>query len=1739
MHRKLALGLLIFCVIPAAPAFADVFTPAVHPNDVDLEATAAFGRGEKVPLGWGALDELFSADGDAQWQAGSLPEGSREPIIFHYRLAFKQPAAVGMGFVRMVGHDSHNVKIRALRADAPFPGDPETDEHWESLPYEGADGWYSFLCSPEFQTRALLATETRTWWRSRMHRWQLFSSRLHDITPYAIAQGEQAFGATDPMNVTRGGAWQNAAPDDEKKIYRRPVTSIDPSWFILSWDQVQRPAALRLHSNFGRIRLYAFIGDARVNPAVASSKYWKRVLFAERWQESAQQGWRNRVLAFEPTETRAIKILVEESEPPGQQIVGIKGLAVWTDLGDNPVPPPPARAAEPPPVRIHYTLDEDAEVAFVIDDAQGKRLRNLEAQVERSAGPHFEAWDLRDDFGLPMPPGTYRWKAIYAPPVELVYEMTPYPNVEMHSPDSRPWNYEPKDGWLSNHGNQCSVAAVGDRVYMGAGGTEGGHAFIEVSLDGQKQWGSHSSAGQLITDRKMLFIRNGTHFARFDSEKREFVNLFNYGGNPDRRGQLVGAAARAGKIYLAFTGLVPYLSNATHTGKVDIENCLPKLRPSIERSDNYGIPVTPQRDFMSLFRLGGHICGDPRSLLYLETTEGFGRSQHIVLSFKEPVPLGSLLFPAPEKSDLQFRISLLKPNAPYPPRAKAEGDWTEIDAGTLLPWDCLPVPEGALTRAVRITFSKPGDALDAFLATEEPDLDAVPDAGADLTQDATMGDLIGQKRQTWKSRLEGMRLLRSRFRNLMADARISVSSGKYDPKTGEWHGEQTEVLSREHPGVFMMEWDKPQTVRGLAVKEIDGQLTEVDVYTGPDGPIDLAGTDNWVKAGEYRQETRNYYQPSAGNNSHARYLDGLVDFGQDYRTRAVRLRIVSQWSRARGVRIDRGARQIELNRCRVYGVAPLQHIGGEVPFDHLVARRIAVYDGATGKLEGERVSGINGPIAFNYDGELFAIRGKAVAKVDEQTLEQTDFITDMIRPYLMDFDPQGRLYVYDHDRSQRIVRVYDPTGKYLHTIGAPAPKKAGPWDPTNLDELCALSVDGVGNIWMVYPHENPRRFMQFRTDGTFVREYLGNTHYGGGGVLDPYDKSRVYWKDVMFKLDWKTGKHAVKSLLSMNYWEASPWSGTAFRNTLVPIVIGGVKYLVTCPLSHGDWQNVGAVYIYNEKTMTMRMAAAMGMAASFPFLDTPEYAASLGGKPLQEFRFLWIDRNGDGTVQQQEVTFSPMLKAHGLGRFDHELGIMFGSLRYEVGEFLADGTPVYVERQLPFETECTLNRLLNGNYFRFGSLGDMSVNEVITPQGERVWHYPAWTGVSGLWIPPWQPGVVTNQFGWSGHAVHDGALGEFFVIHANTGQMNIWTSDGLLAGHVTYHLNDPRARRFPSEHKRGTRLDPLTLGQEHFSHYFTKTHDGKYYIVAGGNHISVVEVKGLEKFRRLGGEIVVTPELYKATQEWQTQQARRQVFARAPVVECTEVFGRQNIQSMTNEQTGVPVCASIPGLAELRMAYTDRHLLLCWKIRNAGPFKNSGDDFRRIFKTGGAVDLQIGTDPDADPARRRPAAGDLRLVISMVNGKPTAVLYRPVAPGAPKEHAWETYTQAGGTTAFDQVVKLTNVAVEVVGAHTVFAAVPLTTLGLTITDDLLLKMDWGVLSTDGGSVTTARRYWANKMAVGVMDEPTEAKLTPDLWGHVRFKSAANRLTPGADFPPVNKATDIEDIFEELPPADWK
>ncbi len=197
--------------------------------------------------------------------------------------------------------------------------------------------------------------------------------------------------------------------------------------------------------------------------------------------------------------------------------------------------------------------------------------------------------------------------------------------------------------------------------------------------------------------------------------------------------------------------------------------------------------------------------------------------------------------------------------------------------------------------------------------------------------------------------------------------------------------------------------------------------------------------------------------------------------------------------------------------------------------------------------------------------------------------------------------------------------------------------------------------------------------------------------------------------------------------------------------------------------------------------------------------------------------------------------------------------------------------------------------------------------------------------------------------------------------------------------------------------------------------------------------------------------------------------------------------------------------ASIEDLATFRTAHDERYLYLSW--RGGGLFKNGGDDFHRYFKTGAAVDFMLGTDPKANSDRSEPAAGDLRLLVTMVRGKPVVVLYRAVSPGASAEQAWQTSTPAGGTTHFDQVTLVQDALVTsriLDGSFRFDLTIPLADLGITVTEGMQLKMDWGVLSTRDGDSTSGRQYWANSTAVGVADEPTEARLEPALWGHMRF-----------------------------------
>ena len=1708
---------VFICGFPLSCSSAEekAFEPAFGPEQIDFAQTkqfvgdvAAEADPERVQKALG----FYAAGGNweqKKWDLGKTTQAGT--TVFQYLLVLKQPVEVGSMCACPADLGSYkgsqnNGEVWYLKAGAAVPQgkSPADDAQWIKVEFGPGQppGMRFFVFPPGTRTQAFVYKDIRVAGQSAIDYWRFYKRRLCNLAP--AATGYSCAGG-DPETVPNGLSWEVKQADAKT-----------PAWYILAWDTPQPLSGVFLYSSVTKYQFFAYTGGAKGNPAIAPETDWeplKPAIEEDNTHSFPQYKYYYRWLGLGGAPTRALKLQVLSSDGRAW----VSGFGAFADLKQQ-APPAPAKREVGPPFRIPVTWPETGEAAMAFDTKDGRRVRNLKAQAEVRSGADECAWDLKDDTGNYVPAGTYVFKAICAPPLQLHYQMTPCPNIDQFWPDRVPWltSHDGASGWLSDHCQNWAVATRGDRLYFGAPMAEAGVCLIECDLDGKKLWGKHDfgawqGVNLMAADDEAVYVeRNGTVF-RMNAETRAAKELLSYNKNSERRGYLSAMAAYKGTLCLAFTG-EQWLDNAVAAASVDLDRCIPKppggdlLRLLRLTSTPPGKDAQPKSDKpQGNGRLdlesappasGGKSAkaGDTE----LEPAVGERATQHAVIAFRQPVPLGSLVFPAPEDG-VKVRFSILKPNAPYPPRPGEEVDWEALDSQSQPGWNCLPAPRNAMTRALRASFAR-----------------ATPAKGE------------------WFGRLEGLKLLRRRFTGLNAKAKVRVNSGAVDA-TGAWDAKRTEAVGREKPGIYVMEWPQAEKLRGLAIKEVDGAVTEIDLWQGPvqgDVPLEGAALDRkskengWRNVATYTQKRRSA-QYNDECNKFARYMDGCVDFNAEIETRAIRLRVVEQWldngpdnaeCRKHDGRSEHGmhytqsyAAKLDTRCCAILGVAPLQYVGGEPPVEPLVYERLEVYDGRTGKLTKEWPVklGWHG-LSFGPQGELYAIAKdhENILKVDAQTGEAKVVITGS-EPHTMTAGTDGLIYVHpwSHNSTEPI-SVYSPDGKKVRTIGKPGGWKPGPWDPERLGPVHRLCVDRNQNLWVLETDNYPRRIVQFKTDGKFVKEIIGNTWYGGtgGGNLNRYDKSRAYYGRVEFELDWQQNKSRVRGLLADNL----------LGQDLVAVRVAGQKptYLVTAPLSMNPRQSFGAVYIYDDQTGTVKLVAAVGDATSFQALRNSSVLSALQGAVPKAYTFTWSDRNANGLVDADEVAFekkADIRKDGSVGRFDEQLGCTGEGVWYRVREFLADGTPVYERKPVPGAPHF---RLSNGNLLTlYGSSAPNKPSEdfVTTPEGEKLWGYPAGGGVSGLSITPWQPGLVGNEFGIIGHETAPaGDLGEFVIIHANTGQWHIWTADGLLAGQVMLHKHDARARFFgPVPAPPGTRLDPLSVNQEHFHGFFTRAEqDNKYYAVAGFTHMSVIEVKGLERFRRVNAEVRVTDDDLAKVRAWEAVQLQRKIERRAMLIQAAHMAHSPAIDGK-KVLTEWPATATLENNAQatFSIGYDDTNLYLCWTSKGMGALKNSGTDFHRYFKTGACVDFMLGADPAADPGRTKPAHGDLRLLLTYANGQPKAVLYQPLAPKAAPADAWKTFTQAGGETAFARVALLSDVKMamsEDRDGYTLEASVPLATLGLQPKPGLRLKMDWGVLATSDGNQVKQRAYWANQLATGTSDEAIEARLEPHLWGYVGF-----------------------------------
>ena len=769
-------------------------------------------------------------------------------------------------------------------------------------------------------------------------------------------------------------------------------------------------------------------------------------------------------------------------------------------------------------------------------------------------------------------------------------------------------------------------------------------------------------------------------------------------------------------------------------------------------------------------------------------------------------------------------------------------------------------------------------------------------------------------------------------------------------------------------------------------------------------------------------------------------------------------------------------------------------------------------------------------LLFQSDGKLLALVGTQLRRYtvsDGGTLSAPQTLAQGLQdPQGLAQDAAGNIYVSDWGTTHQ-VKVFDATGKAIRTIGKAGAPTTGPYDPLHLNHPHGMAIDGNGRLWVTEHDYLPKRVSIWNADGSLWKAFYGPAKYGGGGTLDPNDPTRFLYADeekgtLEFRLDWKSGEAKLNSVLVRGSDMELPFRAAAPE---LPLVHNGQRYLTNSYNTNPTDGHTSAM-LYIEKNGVAQPAAAMGKATHWKLLEEAPFKANwpAGAK---DALFAWSDTNGDGRAQPAEVSYRAADRVDGVTVMP-DLSFAIARVDEAAMRFAPSGfTDAGVPRYDAGKGETIVDGVQNPG----SSGGDQLLTQgkdkwsVVTlgvepfarqslsgvKNGEPKWSYPSlWPGLhaSHEAPEPSMPGQLIGTTRLMGN-FFDSDAGPLWAINSNSGTPYIFTADGLF---VTTLLSDFRQGQrwtMPAE-QRGIDVSGITLSDENFWPTITQTPDGKVYMTSGRNS-GLLRLDGMDTVKRLpDSQINVGTDDLKAAQTYivRREAARQQmqgsgllkvaVGGKAPTVDG-KLDDWNGSEWADIDKSGVKAyfnSKSKPYDVTGTIKVSGDRLFAAYNTGNAELLKNSGEVPTAPFKTGGALDLMIGTNAGADPKRTAPVAGDLRLLVTMVKNKPKAVLYRAVVPGTkdpiPFSSPWRTIT-------FDEVEDVSD-QIQLAGAEGNYEfSIPLATLGLKPQSGQSLSGDIGILRGNDGQ-TTARVYWSNKATGIVADVPSEAMLTPNLWG---------------------------------------
>ena len=1699
LRFRLCLLFLFTCCLVSA---AEDLSPVIVKDDLDPATFAEWMDGKETLIGPDRRREVpswlvWTRDSEPGVYGQEYGDG-KKPGPRHMRIGFTKPVVVGTVFA--CAND-----LSVLKTSATYPGNLGDDSQWvkaQCLSREGklVDGnappMATWVLPPGTTTRALRMSHMAQQNDRRYNGWtgavMILPQRYVNLAPQAVASASANSEAAGRVNdQEEGGPWANWENGEQGQEF--PVSAEHPAWVMLSWAEPHVVSGLiTLSAGASQAEVQVCTAPADQHPTQVPESAWTTILESTRVDPHYPRNFPRDILAFDkPVTTRGVRLRFLKTFDDANCHGHINGFAkggkrVWlgellalSPLGDKPLAAAPQKKTgeDHPPIPIAFHLDKPGVVTLVIEDAEGNRIRNLVAETRFPAGDNTAWWDGLDDRERDYEaadhhqyriPGRLVAPAGYRVRGLVRDEVTLTYDASFYTHGNPAWDTaDGTGGWLANHTPPQACA------FVPPGMTGDGKAVMLI--------------GSPITE-------GGSGLAWVDPDGRKLGGIGWIGGNWTGAAHL--AVDRGAK---RFPGFYAYVASAAEG-----ELRLTGLRPDGGNAgviDHWKFPNKDAEGCNGIAVNNGLLVASlPKLNAVLLVEVAYGRV------------LGLLPCPDPRgvAFDAQGRLLLLS--------------GTHVLRASL--------PADVIARVIGKPIERTGWTASASSGNAALAIDDADDSRWDTQHPQKPGDWF----QVDLGRRQGIG-------RLWLDSR---RSGGDFPRGYE--------IQVSDDGAA---WSKPVAAGvGTAVTDV--------VFTGVQGRYIRVVSTGSDPGAFWSIHQFNVYGPATGFSDLGAtpVVTGLEDpRGICADAKGI---YVSDQGHSHQVKVfnNDGTVQRTIGKAGPPTVGPYDqlHMNNPVGLTLDGSGRLWVAESdyqpkrvSVWKPDGTLDRAFYGPAHYGCGGSIDAedptrlfYSGMELA-LDRKA--GTDVVKNIIWRGGFDVGPAPERVLHVEGR-EYLTNAYNinPTGgagvvgifQYAGGIAKPiaCAGRAQWWGPVAErfeQRLGEFSVRWTGKV--VPTISGTVTFHTVSDDGVRLwidGKQLIDNWTGHGPTEDTGSATLIAGKPVDIRLEWFQGAGGASMHLL--------WSGTGLPKAvipatqLIPAVAAGAKAAGPGGLRgeyHGGHNLDQLKFTRTDATIDIDIPAGGG-------IDIPGKADSAAAFRARlpvgtDFNhdalfFVWSDRNHDGTVSADEVSFTK-----------DEVG----GVTVQTDLSLATATSLYLKPSgfdtagIPLYDAATAKALVPGGRVPNTSGGGNTLvcadgwTVLTTPpepfpvqsslsgakDGVLRWTYPSlWPGLhpSHASPVPDMPGeligttrVIGPQFKPTGSDV-----GWCWAINGNQGSIYVFTSDGLFVATLFKDGRTASGWAMPVA-QRGMHLEETTIGQENFWPTITQTADGGITLLSGS---CIVRVGGLESCRRLSATAlpISAAQLAQAASWTLEQEAKRQreqgggtlvipLRSAPPTVDGSlDDWAGAAWATIDRRQVQAGDWGSRLDIISGAVSISGDRLYAAWRTGDGNLLRNAGTTWQTLFKFGGCLDLMIGADPAADPKRQEPVAGDCRLLVTMVKDKPLAVLYRPVVPGHTGEKA--AFTSPVSSIAMDEVVRVDEQILLAGKDGNYELSVPLALLGLKPVAGQMLKADIGILRGNGFQ-TMQRCYWSNKATAMTADVPSEARLIPLLWGRWQFAAA--------------------------------